>query len=295
MDWSVLSVPIRTAVAGIAIATVTDIRTHEVPDWLSYALIALGLVFAAIHTTITHEWTLLYSLVGLGVGYGIGAALYYTGQWGGGDAKLLMGIGALLTVPVAWVRDVQITPESLFTLDFPFTVPLFMRFLGLLLICGAVYGLLWMVYLMIRYHKKFRTLYPQKMREYRTYRLLAWIATAALIIFSIFMLVHNLVASLLILLLAGLVLGAFHLMVAIRVAEEHFMLKTVKASKLTEGDWVVGGVQIGKEWIIPENNIGATKEQIAVLSRRAPNKDVIVKEGIPFVPSFLAAIILALL
>ena len=39
---------------------------------------------------------LLYSLITFGAFFDIGLIMYYTKQWGGGDSKLLMGLGALL-------------------------------------------------------------------------------------------------------------------------------------------------------------------------------------------------------
>lgn len=294
------SVPVATAFLGILAATVTDIKKREVPDWLSYTLMTLGIAMAAVTSYTEHDWTLAWSVLGLALGYAIGAALYYTGQWGGGDAKLLMGVGALITVPGLWLwqtmRELAATPVLSWSVQ---DTPFFISFLGWLVLCGALYGVVCMCFIIIRHWSAFVKVFPSALKEHRLYRLLlgacsaVFVLLAALLAFGV--LAGGLVAAGLLLIVAACVYASLYLIVAIRVAETQFMLKKIPAEQLTEGDWVVGGVQLHNEWIIPEKNIGATKEQIALLKARAPKHIVTVKEGIPFVPSFLAAIIVAAL
>jgi Flp pilus assembly protein protease CpaA len=294
MDLSLLlNIPLLVALLGILVATVTDIKSHEVPDWLSYSLIALGLLFSAAHTVITHELTIVYSLLGLGFGYAVGALLYYTGQWGGGDAKLLMGLGALITLPYTWFT--QLATQFTFTLFTLKALPFFLLFLVFLIVCGSIYGMVWMLVLVLYNWKRFRKLFSQRVAHFKTQRIIVLTASGAFLLLAILMatgvFVGGIAAASLLFLLALLVYGSFYLLVAVKLAEQEFMLKQVPASKLTEGEWVVGGVKLNNEWVIPENNIGATKEQIALLKKRAPNKEITIKEGVPFVPSFLFAFI----
>ena len=50
----------------------------------------VGLAYHALH----HQF--LSALIGLGLGFAVGLALFYFGAIGGGDVKLLMALGALL-------------------------------------------------------------------------------------------------------------------------------------------------------------------------------------------------------
>ncbi|MBS3058608.1 MAG: prepilin peptidase, partial [Candidatus Diapherotrites archaeon] len=72
-------------IAATAIAAWTDWKTGNIYDWLTYPLIAIGVVLNLIEL----------NFLGLGLGAGvfaIGYLLYYTGRLGGGDVKLFAGI-----------------------------------------------------------------------------------------------------------------------------------------------------------------------------------------------------------
>src|SRR3989344_2478856 len=89
--------PLLLVVAGIAllIASIHDFRTREVPDLISFGLIALGLGIRLI-LSFSQGWQLfIQGVVGLGVMVALGYLLFHTAQVGGGDAKLLMGLGAV--------------------------------------------------------------------------------------------------------------------------------------------------------------------------------------------------------
>ena len=78
----------------------------------------------------------------------------------------------------------------------------------------------------------------------------------------------------------------------IKAVETSCMIKKVPASKLTEGDWIVKNVYVKGKYITGPKELGITEEQI----KRLPKKlKVTIKEGIPFVPSFLASYVLLLI
>ncbi|HLD06646.1 MAG TPA: hypothetical protein VJC16_03885, partial [Candidatus Nanoarchaeia archaeon] len=72
--------------------------------------------------------------------------------------------------------------------------------------------------------------------------------------------------------------------------EEATMKRKVPLDKVTEGDWIVQDITIKGKYIAGPKDLGITKEQIAAL-KKARIKEVLVKYGIPFVPSFLLAFI----
>ena len=77
-------------------AVVCDLRTRTIPDSLSIALCTLGLLAT------WQDWhQVSFTELGMGMttGLAIGAALFYTGVMGGGDAKLRAGLGAVCGWP----------------------------------------------------------------------------------------------------------------------------------------------------------------------------------------------------
>lgn len=85
------------AFSAVVLATIQDLKTREVPDSLNSGLIVLGFALAALRWAFGEGWEVIVNTtLGFGFGYGFGALLYYARQWGGGDAKLLAGLGALL-------------------------------------------------------------------------------------------------------------------------------------------------------------------------------------------------------
>ena len=85
--------------------------------------------------------------------------------------------------------------------------------------------------------------------------------------------------------LIGLVILLFPvLFVFAKAIEESCMIKKVSADKVTEGDWLykdilVKGKKIKSDWE------GVSKKELSVIKKN--NKNVLIKYGIPFTPSFL--------
>jgi prepilin peptidase CpaA len=77
----------------LLVATYCDMRTREIPDGISIALFLLAIGAAAVGAANVQWWMVLSG--GL-LGLAIGAALFRFAELGGGDAKLLAAIGALL-------------------------------------------------------------------------------------------------------------------------------------------------------------------------------------------------------
>lgn len=77
----------------LVIATIFDLRTREIPDWIS---LTIGFVATASSLAgwlgLSIGWVALGGLVGLAVGYG----LFRFAHFGGGDAKLIIAIGMLV-------------------------------------------------------------------------------------------------------------------------------------------------------------------------------------------------------
>jgi len=75
------------------------------------------------------------------------------------------------------------------------------------------------------------------------------------------------------------------------------MLKQLSPERLTEGDWIAKDVIIAGKRIAGPKDLGVSKKQISLLQklkRQRKLNTVLVKQGVPFVPSFLLAYIAAL-
>ena len=131
----------------LLIATISDIKTKEIPDFLNYSFIAIGIFIYAIKTlSLQDNSYLLYSIITVAIFFIIGALMYYTKQWGGADSKLLMGIGALIPIYPSIVLDnFTIIGSKFFGIDF---------FINILMV-GAAYALLYALCLIIKHRKEF--------------------------------------------------------------------------------------------------------------------------------------------
>lgn len=77
------------ALGGLAVACVTDIRAQRIPNWLTLAMIVSGIGFNA------GLGRLPFALLGLGVAFVVHFGLWTLQVQRGGDAKLMMALGAI--------------------------------------------------------------------------------------------------------------------------------------------------------------------------------------------------------
>src|SRR3989338_2337555 len=123
----------------LLVGSITDLRTREVPDWINYGLIMAGLwlnlLFSAVYSDPSY---IINSIIGLAIFFGIAYIMFYAGQWGGGDSKMLMGLGAMIGLDVSFK-----TPQ------FPASFLIYALFIG------AIYGLLWSIWLAFRNRQRF--------------------------------------------------------------------------------------------------------------------------------------------
>jgi prepilin signal peptidase PulO-like enzyme (type II secretory pathway) len=121
-------------------------------------------------------------------------------------------------------------------------------------------------------------------------RIATWSATALFAVLAVIVTIRDSVLfGTLFIVLAGLIYGGFYLIVAVKAAEHSLMLVKRTPSQLVVGDWVLGPVTVGKKVIIPTSSAGVSEREIATLRTAAAKKTVMVRQGVPFVPSFLLA------
>lgn len=269
--------PQALGLLGILAGTATDIHHREVPDWLNYSMIATGLAFGLMHAVLQAAWDpLLRSLLGLIVGFAFGALMYYTGQWGGGDAKMLMGLGALIGLPLSGLLEQP---------------PFLLVFLVLTIFAGAAYGVVWMLFLLVRDFKDIRPHLREQLKTpfARYTRIFFGMLAVVLLILALLL---PMPFRLLLVLLALLLYMSSYLTAIVKSVEQVCFVKAVPVEKLVVGDWLVDEVRRGKRVVVKKTSTGLTAEQLTALEQ-AGVKSVRVKEGIPFVPSFLIAYVFA--
>jgi Flp pilus assembly protein protease CpaA len=269
-----VTVLLCVAFAIVAIATYTDIRSREVPDWLNFAGIAAGFGVRLVWALQTNDWAQLgWGAMGFALFFAIGVLMYYTGQWGGGDSKLMMALGVLF--------------------GFDFTLySVALAFLIWALFAGAAYGLVWSVVLALQHWKDFAARYAALSRKYVKAHVPVW---AVLILGIAFAIASD--DQLFRVLMLSVALAApvlFYLMLCVKAVENCCMYKATPPAQLTEGDWIAKNVVIKGKYICGPKDLGVTKKTIQQL-KKLNVKSVLVKEGIPFVPSFFIAFVLTVL
>jgi len=81
---------------GLIVATYTDLKERIVPNKLNYALAILGLIVYGTQSYFeTNPTPLIYSFLGMCIGFFFGWIMWKIGVFAGGDVKLFMGLGAL--------------------------------------------------------------------------------------------------------------------------------------------------------------------------------------------------------
>lgn len=269
------------AFVALVIGSITDFQKREVHDYVSYGLIFVGFGVSIIYSVLNNNLYILQTIMGLIIGLGLAYGMFYLGQWGGGDSKLLIGLGVVFGFNIF---------NSLGEKNF-----LFVLFLVNIIIAGAIYGLLFSIYLAVK-HKKIFLLNIQKWskrKDIKIVRIALLIFTAVSAIIIILFVPPEL--KLLLLSIVALLFLIFYIWLFVKIIEESCMIKTIPIRQLTEGDWIYKNVYIGKKYITGPKDLGISKEQILLLKKNKTLKNITIKEGIPFIPAFLIAFIMTII
>lgn len=266
---------------GLLIASYTDLKTREVPDWLNYGLIGTGLGLNLLFTIIFWKWSFIVSsLVGFLIFFAIAWIMYYTGQWGGGDSKMLMGLGALIGI-------------DLFSGKLPFLVNFFVN----ALFVGAAYGLLWSLFLAFKNKNKFVREFKKILTEKKLVEVKKWLLILFFILVLLIIFINKYPTKLLLMYIALILILTFYVWIFIKAVEKTCMLIYVNPAELTEGDWISKEIKVDGKYIAGPKDLGIEKKQInqlIKLYKQRKIKKVLMKIGIPFVPSFFVAFVITL-
>jgi hypothetical protein len=260
----------------LAVASWIDLKTGEVPESCSMGFAALvglaSLWSAAYYSDFGYLWLpAFWGFLAFSVAY----VIFYFGQWGGGDVKLLGGIGGLLGLLEAsgyiWPNNTFIglaIPSALCTYG-----------LNMALLAGP-YVIAYTIFIGLRQPMVFKV-FLERFREPQT--LLTFAVSILPLFFAVYFEVYALAY------VYALVPFMVAASVYMKTVEETLMSKTVRVSDLREWDIIAEDVIVDGLEVAPKGNIeGITPEQLAKLkaySAEGRFKDTVkTKWGVKFVP-----------
>jgi Flp pilus assembly protein protease CpaA len=251
----------------IAAASYQDLKTTEVPNWLSFSLIGFALgfrFFYCLFSSSANGFSFFYQgLIGLGIFFVLGNLFYYGKIFAGGDAKLMIALGSVLPLSESFFVNLRI----------------YVLFLFLFLFFGAIYGLGWSFFYMTKNFKNFKKEFLKQIRLNKKLVLL-------FVFFGIFLLIFGIFSELFLIFGIFVILSPYFMLYA-KSVENSSMIVKISTQKLREGDWLYKDVSIGNKTIKSKWE-GVSQFEIKKLQKI---KYVWIKKGIPFVPVFLFAFI----
>lgn len=250
-------------------ASIQDLRKREIANWVSFSFIIFSLVYVVFYSLFNSDiFFLVYRLIGLAVFIGLGYLFYYSRIFAGGDAKLIMGLGVIITLSSNLANN--------FT-DYAF-------FVFFMLLSGGIYGLVYSFVIAAFSWNKFKIEFRKEIKKNRY-----------IVIFSILAIISIIPGLLIkdyILLFFPLIFIVFPFLFSYAKAVENCLIRKVSWKEVTVGDWLYEKVRVGKNSIMPYWE-GLDEEQVYLI--RKNRKSVIIKQGIPFVPAILIAYVLFLI
>lgn len=254
------------AFVWVVFAVVQDLRTREVSNWLNFSLIGFVLAYRAFYSIHIGDWMFfVYGLLGILFFVALAYGFYYGRVFAGGDAKLLMGLGGIFPY------------RSFFDIGFYGVVFIFVLFL-----LGAIYSLIYTLFLAFGTWNNFKKEFIKLFGKWRIYFFSGFILSVVFVTLGLVWREVNFV------LFGGFVLLLPLIFVYSKAIEKCCMVKMVAVDKLREGDWLEKDVRINGK-VIKKSVHGLSLEEIKLLKRG--KKRVLIKEGVPFTPAFLFALV----
>jgi Flp pilus assembly protein protease CpaA len=260
---------VAIAFIGSLAAGLWDLKTTDIPDKIPHLMIVAGIAIAVAESVLQSNYSILMtSLLSGGSLFAIGFLMYYFGQWGGGDAKILSAIGFLIpSIPSQF-------PGKTF-LPFP------LSFLFNVFLIGTVYMLLYAIIFALM-NKKLVGIF---IKDVKRHQKVIYLGSA--MIFVSFFFINYLISGYFldysnlqltvtnsILLWFGTVFVYIVFKFA-KVVQDHGFTKKIPISKLKVGD------------VLLKNKLfeGITEKELKKL-KNSGKKFVYVKEGVRFGMAF---------
>jgi Flp pilus assembly protein protease CpaA len=266
------------AFVGSVLASYFDLKTTEIPDKIPYAMMIIGIAGNLIKSYLAWSyWPFLLSMI-VGLGYlGFGFVMYFLGQWGGGDAKILSGIGFLLpSLPS------QFNTKDLF---FPFPLSFFFN----VFLIGAAYMIFYALVISIINRKIWSIFLKDLKANARMILIFNFLLILCLLVFGFFLVKYYNFLRMFDVMKLGVVVifawvGFFILWKFVKVVEEIGFKKKIPISELKVGDVPV-------DYKIWE---GITEKELKKI-KSSGKQQIWIKEGVRFAPAFPLALIFTVL
>jgi len=262
-----LTTIILTTILFLAIASYHDLKTGEIPDKVSIGLFAAVLILTIFRAAAESPEFLINALLTGALYFVIGYISFYLGQLGGGDVKLLAGIGvAVSNIPV----EGFLPNYAAYFIDAGVVVMPY----------AAIYGLI------LGFQNK--SVFTEFGREIKKIKIILLIILSMLPLFFLLFLAPENIEFILIVLVA--LLPVFVILTAfLKVVEKIAMQKTIDVSELKEEDTLAEDIFAGGKKIAGKNDItGVTKEQVEKIKKFAEegkiSNKITIKWGMKFVP-----------
>lgn len=246
----------------ILFAVIQDLKKREIANWLNFSLVIFALAFRFFYCLFGNSGYSFFiqGVMGFILFFILGNLLYYGKVFAGGDAKLMIGLGAVIP----------------FSESFFLNINLVILFFAAFLIAGALYGIAFSFLLALKNRKNFAKEFSKQFSRKKKLFYLSWVFVALFIILSFF------VSFVIYLAIVFFVLP--YLYISAKAIDEACMIKKVKTSNLTEGDWLYENIKVSRK-LIKAKWEGLSKEEIKLL--RKNKKEIFIRQGIPFSPVFL--------
>lgn len=255
-------------ITALTIASYIDLKTREIPDLLSFLLFTTGtttLIITLIYNPQIN--TVINYLTTLTIFTTISLLLYYTKQWGGGDAKLLIGLGAVIATQTTNLNS--------------------LNYLIWFVISTIIYTLTANTYL---YIKNLKTTKKETMKIWKKtikLRIILYIITTTTMILHLTTDINKLLTILILQIMT--ITTIIYLLLILSKTIQKILEQKINVTQLTEGDWVTQTIKIkGKTIYNPKKDLCINKKQLNQIKKNYKQK-IKVKYGIPLAPAFLMA------
>lgn len=258
------------AFAWIVFAVMQDLKKREVANWLNFSLIIFALGFRFFYSLFSAgNFSFFYQgLIGLGIFFMLGNLFYYGRMFAGGDAKLMIALGAVLP----------------FSENFLANIKIFILFFFIFLFVGVFYSLTVSIILSLKNLKSIKKEFCKQLNKKRKLIYPSMFLGLILMVLGFF---EPLLFS----------LGSFifilpYFYIYAKTVDEVCMIKKVKTNQLVEGDWLYKDLKVGSK-VIKKSWDGLSKEEIKAIKKKY--KEIKIKQGIPFTPVFLFSFLILIL
>jgi preflagellin peptidase FlaK len=286
-----------TALAFFLVASYTDLKTREVPELLTTAMIALGLAMHAadsiMSVSLAPAISCIYMIV---IAFLFSFFLYRIGAWAGGDVKLFTGLAAILP----YYGSLDYFPFLVFAASFLAALPFAIAYISYFLITIKKLRKLVKPLLFTDFRRAvFSALYVAASYWITVLTGVHWLLAAPIVfvlykarLFALPVIVIAIVffflsdhmsflayfAS-----ISALSFTLFFGIHAFKIARQHVLRRTIGTKQLREGDIPAEDIYFkGKRIADPKLARGLTIQELALV-RRA-KRQIKVKLSIPFVP-----------